>query len=307
MEEIAAKSTGQSKHDAAAYLKRMSEFPYIMSAVLTQYILAYIRPLSVALQSKTCDLVYAHTECQSLIALMRSQHNEETFRKLYDRATHILRETFGEDQVPDMPRSNPRKRQMHRANAPSSNPEEYYRMNYYYPFLDHVVSHLEMRFPPELKSAMLGYYLLPSKLNKLTDHAEQSILEQFKSDLPMPDSFGAEVKRWKESHHTRSPEKSVVELINATERDFFPNIYVILSLLITLPVGSCSCERSFSALRRLKTWCRASMGEERLNGVALANIHKHHPLLQELDTLRVLKAWDASLHRRVALAFTHTA
>jgi len=95
-----------------------------------------------------------------------------------------------------------------------------------------------------------------------------------------------------------------VDVINATDRDFYPNIYTILSLLLTLPFGSCSCERSFSALR-LKTWCRASMGEERLNSIALANIHRHHPLLQELDTLRILKAWDASLHRRVALAFNH--
>jgi hypothetical protein len=32
-------------------------------------------------------------------------------------------------------------------------------------------------------------------------------------------------------------------------------------LLLTLPVDSCACERFFSALRRLKTWCRATMTE----------------------------------------------
>lgn len=195
MEEIAAQSRGQSKHDANAYVKRMGEFPYIMSAVMTQYILAYIRPLSVALQSKTCDLVYAHTECQSLITLMKSERNQETFKKLYDRATHLLKKTFGEDQEPDMPRTNARKRQMHRANAPSSNPQEYYRVNYFYPFLDHVITHLEMRFPAELKNAMFAYYLIPSKLSKLTEQAEQSILEEYMMDLPMPDTFGAEVSK----------------------------------------------------------------------------------------------------------------
>ena len=32
----------------------------------------------------------------------------------------------------------------------------------------------------------------------------------------------------------------------------FPAIYKILTILLTTPVGSVSCERSFSALRRLK-------------------------------------------------------
>jgi hypothetical protein len=33
-------------------------------------------------------------------------------------------------------------------------------------------------------------------------------------------------------------------------------------------------ERSFSILRRLKTYLRNTMGEERLNGLALMNVHR---------------------------------
>ena len=45
------------------------------------------------------------------------------------------------------------------------------------------------------------------------------------------------------------------------------------------------------------------MSEERLNGLALAYIHWAHPRLQNLDPVRVLKAWDGSMQRRIALAF----
>lgn len=48
------------------------------------------------------------------------------------------------------------------------------------------------------------------------------------------------------------------------------------------------------------------MGEIRLNGLALANIHKDHPLVESLDSLEVLREWDASMHRKIALAFEHT-
>ena len=33
----------------------------------------------------------------------------------------------------------------------------------------------------------------------------------------------------------------------------YPNIYAIFTVLITMPVSSASCERSFSAMRREKT------------------------------------------------------
>jgi len=56
----------------------------MISAVLTQYVLGYTRPLSVLLQSKTCDLVKAHTDARNLVSLL-----EEKFRKLYARAVKV--------------------------------------------------------------------------------------------------------------------------------------------------------------------------------------------------------------------------
>ena len=50
-------------------MKGVSELPFIM----TQYILAYIHPISVALQSKICELVLAHTQSRSLIALIETE------------------------------------------------------------------------------------------------------------------------------------------------------------------------------------------------------------------------------------------
>jgi len=41
-----------------------------------------------------------------------------------------------------------------------------------------------------------------------------------------------------------------------------------------LPASTSSAERCFSSLRRLKTWTRTRMGEDRLNGLALIHTHK---------------------------------
>ena len=49
----------------------------------------------------------------------------------------------------------------------------------------------------------------------------------------------------------------------------YPNKKILLQILTPLPVTSASAERIFSILRRLNTWLRSSMNDERLTGLAL--------------------------------------
>nr|CAH7715468.1 unnamed protein product [Callosobruchus chinensis] len=52
----------------------------------------------------------------------------------------------------------------------------------------------------------------------------------------------------------------------------FPNSYNLMQIALALPISSSSCERSFSAMRRIKNWLRSSMGQNRFSCLALANI-----------------------------------
>ncbi|CAI6362993.1 unnamed protein product [Macrosiphum euphorbiae] len=54
----------------------------------------------------------------------------------------------------------------------------------------------------------------------------------------------------------------------------FPNMYQLLKLISVLPVSTATAERSFSSLRRLKTYLRNSTSESRLVGLALLSIHR---------------------------------
>lgn len=57
-------------------------------------------------------------------------------------------------------------------------------------------------------------------------------------------------------------------------QDLVPEVVKLIKIMLTVPVSSCTAERSFSALRRLKTFLRSTMTQTRLNDVALLNIHK---------------------------------
>lgn len=49
----------------------------------------------------------------------------------------------------------------------------------------------------------------------------------------------------------------------------FPNLEISLRIYLTIPVTSCSAERGFSALKRIKNEKRSTLGEEKLNNLML--------------------------------------
>lgn len=62
--------------------------------------------------------------------------------------------------------------------------------------------------------------------------------------------------------------------LNDCEKTLYPLIHRFLQIGATLPVSVAPSERSFSSLRRLKTYLRNKTGEDRLNGLALLNVHR---------------------------------
>jgi len=67
---------------------------------------------------------------------------------------------------------------------------------------------------------------------------------------------------------------------------------------LTLPISSATCERSFSALRKIKTWLRVSMGQERLTDLSILYIEKD--LTNKIDIKEVIRIF-AQTERRIIL------
>ena len=51
-------------------------------------------------------------------------------------------------------------------------------------------------------------------------------------------------------------------------------IVTICKLLLVNPATSATRERSFSAARRLKTWLRSTMSQDRFSNLTVLNMHK---------------------------------
>jgi hypothetical protein len=118
---------------------------------------------------------------------------------------------------------------------------------------------------------------LPSTNTSSTESDENSlqhVLQLYVDDLPSPATFNAELDVWKQkwnSDSQKSTELNTAEkaLEIADINYFYPNIRALLQVMATLPVTSCECERSISMLRLVKSPLRSSMGQDRLNGLAM--------------------------------------
>ena len=70
--------------------------------------------------------------------------------------------------------------------------------------------------------------------------------------------------------YTDDPHKTL-KFSNAMQY-FSQHAYTTCYIIVcTLPVTSCSCERSFSDLKRLKTYLQSIMGQERMNDLEIDN------------------------------------
>ena len=90
----------------------------------------------------------------------------------------------------------------------------------------------------------------------------------------MSANIKGEVLLWQQTVRALPKELSgPLDALQHCNRNLFPTVHRLLTIMATLPVTTCSCERSFSSLKYLKNYLRSTTGEERLNGLAMAFIH----------------------------------
>jgi hypothetical protein len=192
LDEIQNQTVGNS--DATSYKLTLLNFEILVVAVVTQFLLGYLRPLSIELQSENCDLVEAHVQARTLATsfLEIRENAEEAFDGLFNRACIIA----NKNEITNN-KSRTSGRQRRRANAAAETAEQHFRINIFIPLVDHIIKHLNDRFPNDIKPILYGFYLLPRYFWNLTDDIVGSIVDEYQNDISYPDDLPQEVHRWK--------------------------------------------------------------------------------------------------------------
>ncbi|KAJ8896408.1 hypothetical protein PR048_001752 [Dryococelus australis] len=124
--------------------------------------------------------------------------------------------------------------------------------------------------------------LLPQNAVRKQLIDNEKAIEFYKDDLQDTNRsiLGAEWRLWKMS--CRTPEHqiqatkfmTICEVLTIIDKDSFPNMAILLTILAVFPVTTASVERSFSTLKRHKTCLRNKTGEERRTALTLMTVHR---------------------------------
>ena len=68
-------------------------------------------------------------------------------------------------------------------------------------------------------------------------------------------------------------------------KEAFPALTKLLQIALTIAVSTAQCERSFSALKRIKTYLRSTMSEQRLVDLAVLSIERDLSRKLSMDTI----------------------
>ena len=133
------------------------------------------------------------------------------------------------------------------------------------------------------------------------DVEESDLFSAYASDC-VYDEREVELRRnWRDIPVKESPPPAAccTGTLCAMLKESYPNIYRALTILAMMPVSATTAERSFSLLKRLKTWLRNTMVQDRLTGLALMIFNHEMPV----DIDQVLRDFDPLNDRRILLAF----
>ncbi|XP_028410213.1 uncharacterized protein LOC114532818 [Dendronephthya gigantea] len=239
---------------------------------------AILEQLNSALQAKSANVSGMVEAVKTSSKHISAQRTDEAFHELFSAAEEKCEEyQLDPLEVPRI-RVPPRRYTGEAEEYRPDSSEEYYRKQYF-KFIDVIVTGLSDRYDPD-KSGLAQYLKLEMMLTsgKVDEDVVSKYPELDSLTLPIQLEMFKQTYKAESLHEAKVTYRSMEHAV----RLLFPQVLVLLKLLLVCPVSSCECERSFSALRRLKTWLRTTMTQRRLNHISICHVHQ-----EQLDNVNV--------------------
>lgn len=298
LEELECGARQETSKQAHQFLSVITRGSFVLALVVAEKCFSHTLPLCTALQKVDCDIAESCKFVTCVLEVFQEMrlNAESTFDVLFCTAQNIISSVNGETIA--VPRITGR--QANRVNVPAANTSEYYRLSLFIPFVDYLINELKQRFTAHASILASLQIFLPQhccncqlKEDPETEEQIRKCSEFYYNMLPDPQHLAPEMEVWQKKWQMVSDGDrplSALDSFMSCNGEFFPNIQVLLRILATLPVSTATAERSFSTLKRLKSYLRNSIGESRLSGLALMSIHREIDIVPETVLDRFAKA-----------------
>ena len=190
------------------------------------------------------------------------------------------------------------------------------RQNFFYPFLDKLLSELDKRFSDQacdLLSDAAAFY--PQHLSPTSVHKVENLAKFYKLDEKLVGQqyllFSKSIiyKNWKldyENHQKNSYKTcwiclpTLVKLFGQNNlHHIYTDLFRMIVVVATLPVTVASCERTHSKVKLINNYLRVTMSSERLED--LVEISCERDISDSITLDRMVEAFKLAGERRLKL------
>ena len=246
------------------------------------------------------------TVASMTVTTLQSLRNEEQFSAFWDLVTKAQQELSVEE--PELPRKKKLPRRFEDG-EPTNYPQDsktYYRRAYF-EALELVVNAIQDRFDQpdyrcyrhleELRIRTVRGEDIDEELRLVCDlYGEDFHRSQLHLHLnTLKAIFPQHLKSSLFLHDV----KTFIQNMTVAERSLISEIVTLLKLILVLPPTNIVSERTFSAMRRLKTYLRSTMKQERLNHLLI--LHVHNDRTDDISCVEVAKSFVGDSKYRLSV------
>eukprot|EP00102_Acyrthosiphon_pisum_P018999 XP_016656209.1 PREDICTED: uncharacterized protein LOC107882414 [Acyrthosiphon pisum] len=248
LEEISEWLHTDTSNQASAFRNSILQPEFIITEVTISKVFGFGLPLSKQFQQISIDLKLAMDFAQDTLIELENyrKHAQKNFEDIF-LAVKKIADKFNVLMI--ILRMN--KRQVHRINVQTNNPEEYFRLTVFIPYLDSFISQLKSRF--------LNHTDILSSFHSLFDENStkvelKKLVEFYEEDLNGNRSIIEEFQLWQRKlKKLEIKSKNSIDAVKLCNADIYPGVNKLFKILFTLPISTASNEWTFSSLKRIKT------------------------------------------------------
>ena len=307
LETIGKEAYGEPSRKSCGLLAMMDKYGVYFGLKLSHMIFSVSEQLSVTLQRKDINAQEAIKAAAQTKHFFSRQRSDGAFKEFF-QATSKEAENLTQPPVLPRQRQVPRRIDDGAQAHQFTTVEDYFRKQYF-EVLDLLSGELDNRFQqPSFKFLQEMECILIKSCNGECIKPSEEFCSMYGKDLQI-DRLSSQLNMLPDLVRTVSDQQqygiksvtaigTILDLMNANSfsKSFLSEVDCLLRIYLTIPMTSATAERTFSTVRRLKSYLRSTMSQKRLNHVVL--LHTHKERTDALDLLTIAKEFVSANDRR---------
>ena len=260
---------------------RMMKFDFFFGAILGETVLSHSDNLSRTLQKGDISASEGQGVAEMTVTCLKTLRTDDNFALFWSKVTKKATQLNIDE--PALPRKRKRTVRYESGNAAPefhTSIEGYYRQAYF-EVLDVICSTIEDRFrQPRYQLYSNLEQLLLKAVCKENYSSEFDFVTKFYGPDLNVHALEMQLQIFATNFIMEGKKTSIKDIlkylrnISSAQRALLSEICIIAKLILVMPATNAVSERSFSALRRVKTYLRSTMKQTRLNHLMILHVHK---------------------------------